>query len=386
LILIIILKIPIILKVLLDLQYLNVATTGIKTYMVELAKAAETYPHPEIKWIFSHDPEKQAADETFKNLKSKIQRLNYHLEYFRWKEFQLPDLVKKHKPDVLICLDFVSPAAKLPCQRLTVFHDAFFWQMPKNYPIWWRKYFLSLIKKGVKENTGIITTTHYSKDSLAKHLALPNKTNVVYQVPKTLNRKVSKGFLKQVNLEKGKYFLHIGTFDKRKNLTLLVKAYDKFLKSTNTGFKLILAGGAGQSVQMNSLPEVKKLVEELGLEDRIILPGYVSDLEISALYQGAFAYVFPSSNEGFGIPIIEAMRAGLPVIHSDQPALVEVSAGAGIVCKTGNLDELVEKMILLSKENTLRELVIQKGLQRAEDFSSKKFIEAFHQIILDLQN
>lgn len=354
--------------------------------MVELAKAAKKFPHPEIDWVFTHDPEKQAADETFKNLKSKVQRLNYHLEYFRWKEFQLPDLVKKHQPDVLICLDFVSPAANLPCQRLTVFHDAFFWQMPKNYPIWWRKYFLSLIRKGVKENTGIVTTTHYSKDSLAKHLSLPNKINVVYQVPKTLNRKVSKGFLKQSKLEKGKYFLHIGTFDKRKNLLLLVKAYAEFLRKTNSEFKLILAGGAGQSAQMNSFPEVKKLVVELGLEDRIILPGYVSDLEINTLYQGAFAYVFPSSNEGFGIPIIEAMRAGVPVIHSDQPALVEVSAGAGIVCKTGNLDELAEKMILLSRENTLRELLIQKGVQRAEDFSSKKFIEAFHQIILDLQN
>ncbi len=373
-------------KVLLDLQYLNVATTGIKTYMVELAKAVKKYPNPDIKWIFSHDPEKQAADDTFKTLKSKVQRLNYHLEYFRWKEFQLPDLVKKHKPDVLICLDFVSPAAKLPCKRLTVFHDAFFWQMPKNYPVWWRKYFLSLIKKGVKENTGIITTTHYSKKSLAKHLALPNKIDVVYQVPKSMNKKVSKGFLKQVNLKKGKYFLHIGTFDKRKNLTLLVKAYDEFLKKTNSEFNLILAGGAGQSAQINSLPEVKKLVEELGLEARIILPGYVSDLEINTLYQGAFAYVFPSANEGFGIPIVEAMRAGVPVIHSDQPALVEVSGGAGMVCKTGNSGDLAEKMILLSRENTLRELLIQKGLQRAEDFSSKKFIEAFHQIILDLQN
>lgn len=371
-------------KVLLDLQYLNAATTGIKTYMMELAKAAKEYPHPDIEWIFTHNPEEQAADDTFKNLKSKIQRLNYHLDYFRWKEFQLPDLVKKHQPDVLICLDFVSPAAALPCKRLTVFHDAFFWQMPKNYPVWWRKYFLSLIRKGIKENTGIITTTNYSKNSLHSHLKIPNPISVVYQVPKSLNQKVSKRFLKKAKLEKGKYFLHIGTFDKRKNLTLLVTAYHEFVKKTNSEYKLILAGGAGQSGKLNSFPEVKKLVEDLGLEDRVLLPGYVSDLEINTLYQNAFAYVFPSANEGFGIPIVEAMRAGIPVIHSDQPALVEVSGGAGIVCRTGDSDDLAEKMILLSRENTLRELLIQKGLQRAEDFSPKKFIEAFHQIILDL--
>lgn len=373
-------------KVLLDLQYLNVATTGIKTYMVELAKAAKTYPHPEIKWIFSHDPEKQAADETFKNLKTKTQRLNYHIEYFRWKEFQLPDLVKKHKPDVLICLDFVSPAASLPCHRLTVFHDAFFWQMPKNYPVWWRKYFLSLIRKGIKENTGIITTTNYSKQALENHLGLPNKIDIVYQVPKTINQKAASKILSNSNLEKGSYFLHIGTFDKRKNILLLVKAYHEFLNKTNSKFNLVLAGGPGQSIQMNSLPEVQVLIQELGLEDRIHLPGYVSDSEIKALYNDAFAYVFPSENEGFGIPVVEAMRAGVPVIHSDQPALVEVSGGAGIICKTGDSSDLAEKMILLTRENTLRELLIQKGLQRAEDFSAKKFIEAFHQIILDLQN
>lgn len=354
--------------------------------MVELAEAAKKYPNPDIKWIFSHDPDKQAADTTFKNLTSKTQRLNYHLEYFRWKEFQLPDLVKKHQPDVLICLDFVSPAAKLPCKRLTVFHDAFFWQMPKNYPVWWRTYFLSLIKKGIKENTGIITTTEYSKDSLIKHLTLSNKIDVVYQVPKTPNGKVSKGFLKANGLKTGGYFLHIGTFDSRKNLPLLVGAFYEFLQKTNADFKLVLAGGPGQSLQMNSLPEVIRLIEEFGLKERVCLPGYVSDAEVLTLYEGALAYVFPSSNEGFGIPLVEAMRAGIPVIHSDQPALVEVSGGAGIVCKTGDFDDLAEKMILLSREKTLRELLIQKGLQRAEDFTSKKFIEAFHQIILDLQN
>ncbi|HAZ26018.1 MAG TPA: glycosyltransferase family 1 protein, partial [Algoriphagus sp.] len=88
-------------KVLLDLQYLNVATTGIKTYMMELAKAARKYPHKEIEWIFTHEPDEQVKDQSFKGPQTKIQRLNYHLDYLRWKEFQLPDLVKKHQPDVL---------------------------------------------------------------------------------------------------------------------------------------------------------------------------------------------------------------------------------------------------------------------------------------------
>lgn len=370
-------------KVLLDLQYLNVATTGIKTYMMELARAAKTYPHPGIEWVFSHDPDEQAKDRTFKNLSSKIQKLNYHLDYFRWKEFQLPDLVKKHKPDLLICLDFVSPAASLPCQRMTVIHDAFFWQMPKNYPLWWRKYFLSLISKGLKQDTQIITTTKYSKNALKEYLGNHFPIEVVYQSPKDLSEKRDTSLIEKSQLDRTPYFLHIGTFDKRKNLPLLVEAFEQFLRKQNKEFKLVLAGGQGQSAQMNDFPLIQKLVSEKGLEDKVILPGYISDAQIRSLYENAFAYVFPSENEGFGIPIVEAMGIGLPVIHSDQPALVEVGADAGLVFKTGDLTDLVEKMVLLDRDKALQEDLIQKGLSRSKNFSPQKFIEAFQHLILN---
>ena len=369
-------------KVLLDLQYLNVATSGIKTYMMELAKASLAYPHPDIEWIFTHDPDLQAADQTFKNPQSKIQRLNYHMDYFRWKEFNLPDLVKKHQPDVLICPDFVSPAASLPCRRLTVIHDAFFWQMPKNYPKWWRTYFLNLIKKGLKERTEIITTTEYSKQALLEHLGVNFPISFIYQSPKTLADRRDSGFLQDSGLRDKTYFLHIGTFDKRKNLPLLVKAFADFLKETGSDFQLVLAGGPGQSKQMNDFPIVAELVKSLGLEGKVILPGYLSDSQVKALYAGAFAYVFPSENEGFGIPIVEAMGYGLPVIHSDQPALMEVAGGAGLPSMTGNLKDLAKKMIVLSRENTLRQELIRMGTERSEDFSPKKFIDSFNQIIL----
>lgn len=370
------------LKVLLDLQYLNVATTGIKTYMMELAKAARKYPHPEIEWIFTHEPEEQAADKTYKGPQSRIQKLNYHLDYFRWKEFQLPDLVKKHQPDVLVCPDFVSPAATLPCRRLTVIHDAFFWQMPKNYPTWWRKYFLSLIKKGLKENTEIITTTAYSKKSLLEHLGNSWSISVIYQSPKELVADSEVRILSENQLEEKSFFLHIGTFDKRKKLPLLVMAYAEFLNQTQSEKKLVLAGGQGQSKQMNDFPIVQDLVKKLGLEEKVILPGYLSDGEVRALYEMAFAYVFPSENEGFGIPILESMGLGVPVIHADQPALLEVAGGAGLAFQSGVQADLTEKMVLLECESNLKSELIQAGYARIKDFSAQKFIKAFHQIIL----
>ncbi|WP_343847969.1 glycosyltransferase family 1 protein [Algoriphagus jejuensis] len=369
-------------KVLLDLQYLNVATTGIKTYMLELAHAARQFPHPEIEWIFSHDPEEQANDKTFKGPQSKIQKLNYHLDYFRWKEFQLPDLVKYHQPDILICPDFISPAASLPCRRLTVIHDAFFWQMPQNYPKWWRKYFLSLIRKGLKEKTEIITTTEYSKNSLLEHLGNDLPITVVYQAPKILNGVSSPSFLPEHKLAKEGYFLHVGTFDKRKNLPLLVRSYADFLAKSQSAKKLVLVGGPGQSTVMNDKPIVEELVKSLGLEEKVILPGYLDDSDVKALYEGAFCYVFPSENEGFGIPILEAMEFGVPVIHSDQLALMEVAGAAGLHFATGIQSELTEKMILLERERDLKARLVQAGKARSEDFSAQKFIAAFQDTIL----
>lgn len=350
--------------------------------MMELAKAARNHPHPEIEWIFTHEPEAQAADKTYKSALSKVQKLNYHLDYFRWKEFQLPDLIKKHKPDVLICADFVSPAASLPCRRLTVIHDAFFWQMPKNYAKWWRKYFLSLIKKGLKENTEIITTSEYARTSLLEHLGNSFPISVVYQAPKGLKAAADLNFLAKNSLPDQGYFLHIGTFDKRKNLPLLVKAFADFLAQTKSDKKLVLVGGPGESKQMNDLPIVESLVAELGLKTHVILPGYSTDGEIKALYRGAFGYVFPSENEGFGIPILEAFGFEVPVIHSNQSALMEVAGGGGLAFETGNQADLTEKLILLERENELRAKLIQTGIARSKDFSAQKFIEAFHQIIL----
>jgi len=350
--------------------------------MQELAHAARRFPHPEIEWIFTHDPDVQTSDETYKGPQSKIQKLNFHLDYFRWKEFQLPDLVKKHQPDVLICPDFVSPVASLPCRRLTVIHDAFFWQMPNNYPKWWRTYFLSLIKKGLKERTEIITTTEYAKASLLDHLGSAWPISVIYQAPKNLVTETAPQFLAEHNLEKGNYFLHIGTFEMRKNLPLLVRAFADFLAKTHSGKKLVLAGGPGQSKVMNDFPTVRDLVAELELEEKVLLPGYLTDGQVKTLYTGAFAYVFPSQNEGFGIPILEAMGFGVPVIHSDQPALLEVAGGAGLAFTTGLKSDLTEKMILLDRESELRSELIQAGTIRSKDFSAEKFITAFQEIIL----
>src|SRR5690606_31100097 len=120
----------------------------------------------------------------------------------------------------------------------------------------------------------------------------------------------------------------------------------------------------------------------LGLEDQVLLPGYLTDGEVKSLYDGAFAYVFPSENEGFGIPILEAMGFGVRVIHSDQPALMEVAGGAGLAFASGVQADWTGKVIIWHRENERKSERIQAGTIRFKDFSAEKFITAFNEIML----
>ena len=106
------------------------------------------------------------------------------------------------------------------------------------------------------------------------------------------------------------YFLHVGIFEQRKNLSVLVEAFAEILRDREfEGFYLVLAGSKGVGVFHDARNELKQMIEELGIKDNIVMPGFVPNEYLGGLYKRAFAYVFPSEEEGFGIPVIEAMKS-----------------------------------------------------------------------------
>ncbi|MDO9551617.1 glycosyltransferase family 1 protein [Rhodonellum sp.] len=364
-------------KVLVDLFYLNTALTGIKTYMVEFCQAVLENEEKEIQYIFTHDFQKQANKSTFRGNVAYWKKLYYHLYYFFWKQVLLPFRVWKEKPDVLICFDFLAPVIPLPTKKLVVVHDAFFWQMPQNYNAIWRKYFLKMFFWGIKGNTTLITTSNYSKNSLQRIAGITNPINVIYQCPKLLPETPETNVIATHDLHRQSFFLHVGSFDRRKLLPVLVQAFGIFDQKYPGKLKLVLAGEKGLSTNLDDYQKVVDKIKELNLEGKVIMTGFLSDESVKTLYKNALAYVFPSSNEGFGIPIIEAMCNGLPVILSDQEALVEVAGGAGLITGMGDFQDLAMAMetVYIRPEFCIQ--MIEKGYLRKNEFTRKAFYNEF---------
>ncbi len=368
-------------KVLVDLFYLNTALTGIKTYMLEFCEAARENETDKIFFVFTHDAHSQSTKTTFRGNVPYWRKLFYHVYYFFWKQLFLPIRVWQEKPDILLCFDYLAPAIPLKTKKLVVVHDAFFWQMPQNYNPTWRKYFLKMFFLGIRGNTTIITTSKYSKSSLEEIAGIRAAVEVIYQCPKLLPEAPETSVISDYGLISKGFFLHVGSFDRRKLLPYLVEAYAAFDQKYPGKLKLVLAGEKGLSTALDDYDQVGVKIKELNLQGKVVMPGFLSDESIKTLYKNAFAYVFPSSNEGFGIPVIEAMVNDLPVIISDQEALVEISGGAALITKTGNASDLAQKIGEVWENPALREELIRKGRIRKTVFSRESFIKAYYNLL-----
>ena len=219
-------------KVYIDVFYYKTALSGIKTYIEELVQGANKYGRKDIEYIFSHDIDKLQNKQFFINSKYRLVRWFFQLRYLIWKQIILPLKLLFNSVDILICPDYVAPIFT-PNRKIVVIHDNLFWKYPENYPRLWRKYFIKLINLGLSENTQIVTTSRYSKDGLKN--IFNNKISYIYQSSERL-------FYNDKTDTSKDYILHIGTFEKRKDLLTLVKAFKLFKDNTKSNLKLVLAG------------------------------------------------------------------------------------------------------------------------------------------------
>ena len=231
-------------RVYIDIFYYKTALSGIKTYIEELVSASKTHGSDEIEYIFSHDIKKIINNQFFVNSKFRIIRWIFQLRYLVWKQVVLPIKLLLNSADVLICPDYVAPVFS-PCRKIVVIHDNLFWKYPQNYPSLWRKYFIKLIKLGLSRNAEIVTTSIYSKNGL-KNVFNNRKITHVYQSSENFS-------IQQINNNAKKYILHVGTFEKRKNLLTLINRINFiFFKYCFQSFFRIITGCNDSSFTIKS--------------------------------------------------------------------------------------------------------------------------------------
>ena len=370
-------------KVFIDVFYYQAALSGIRTYINELVLGAKNSENKNIEYFFSHDINQWGQNHKFLNPKNRLSRLYFHIYYFFWKQIILPFKILKHKPNVLICPDFVAPLWRLKTLKLCVIHDTLFWDYPKNYSALWRKYYTKLISLGLRGNSSIITTSNYVKSNLESLFSKQNfSINVIYQ-SFIKSKTDDDSILKTLNLEDSDFLFHVGSFDKRKDLITLVKAF-KLLKEdkTNDHLKLVLTGQKIINGNIEVLNELESYIFTNNLSKSVLMTGYLSDAEISSLYKKALIYVFPSVEEGFGIPILEAFAMRTPVVASNAAAMVEIADGAAEHYNAGDHIELFKTLTKLITSKPKRTYLIEKGTERLKGFSRERFVKDYERLIL----
>lgn len=172
------------------------------------------------------------------------------------------------------------------------------------------------------------------------------------------------------------YFLCVGSFKRGKNIPTLIRAFSHFLKSTKMPTDLILVGSSYWQD-----PQIVRTIQEEKIEDHVIIKGYVKDAELAMLYRGAVAFVCPSLVEGFGIPFVEAMASGIPVIGSSIPVLKEIVGDAGLLVDPQDSDALAMAMEKVATGKTLRETLIKKGNAKAKQYSWQKMAKIVYDLL-----
>ncbi|XOU94883.1 MAG: glycosyltransferase family 4 protein [Candidatus Kerfeldbacteria bacterium] len=330
---------------------------------------------------------------------------------FLWTQLRLSWEVFFHKPDVLFIPAHTIPLLS-PKKTVTTLHDVGFEEFhelyskktigPENFIInfifgiafriltlgkyknneleyhrWSARLALEKAKK-------VITISDFSINEIKKHFNISGDKLVnVYNSYNPIFRKISdeseiNKILQKYNI-KDNFFLYIGRLEEKKNIPRLIEAFSIFKKENFCDTKLVLVGAQGFGYD-----RVKSNIIKYNLESEVIELGWIDNIDLPYLVNAAKIFCFPSLYEGFGMPIIEAMVCGTPVITSDFGAMKEVAKDAALLVDSYNIKNIADGMSIIYNDNELSEKLVQKGFERVKSFSWEKTASMIKEVIYNV--
>lgn len=287
-----------------------------------------------------------------------------------WYNYKVPAILRKYKADVFVSPDgFCCLRTKVP--QCMVLHDLSFIHYPQFIQKSHLRFYKSFTPKFLQKAKSIATVSLFSKEDILRHYKIAdNKIDVVYNGVSTIFKPIDqeqKEAIKTKYAEGREFFLFTGSIHPRKNLLHLLKAFSIFKKRQKSNMQLLIAGRLAWDYEsfITGLKSYK-------YREEVKLLGYLQQEELATITASAYALVYPSFFEGFGVPPIEAMQCEVPVIASNAGSIPEVCGDAAVYVDPGNIDAIAEKMMLLYKDESKRNDLIAKGKTRAKEFSWEK--------------
>lgn len=286
-----------------------------------------------------------------------------------WTHLRLSYEMIRQPPDVLFVPAHVLPLVH-PRRSVVTVHDVGYRRYPTMHP-WASRYYLDWSTRwNVRTAAHIVADSEATREDLVSfYRADPAKITVAYPAGTPgLGPVEDPARLEEVRARYHtgeEYFLYVGTIQPRKNLITLLEAYARLLAEGKLPrrVRLVLAGRPGWLCE-----GILARAWQADLADQVILPGYVPVEDLAALLSGAVAFVFPSWYEGFGLPVLEAMACGVPVITSNTSSLPEVAGDAALLINPAEVGDLANAMACLYDDKALRQDLSQRGQARARAF------------------
>ena len=309
---------------------------------------------------------------------------NFHIveveggAYPIWEQFKLPKLAKAHNCDILHCTSNTAPLA-LQMPLVTTLHDVIFkegsvLEQLTSSASWYQKignlYRRLIVNSIVKKSQRLITVSNFERQNISKIYKLDSSKiqtvhNGVNESFKAVVDNKARAKVKQKYNLPEHFLLHLGNTDPRKNTARVLKAFYMYIYVYTEDLKLVLVG-----LNESKLSTILKSIDlEEELSDKIILTGYVVDTDLPILFSLSELFLFPSLREGFGIPIIEAMACGTPVITSNTSSMPEVAGDAACLVNPNSTENIYEAISKVRSDKNYKNQLTEKGLARYTKFT-----------------
>lgn len=302
-----------------------------------------------------------------------------------------PENLKKENIDLYhIPQNGVGLNNQIHCKKIVTIHDLIPYIMPETVGSGYLLKFLKEMPYITELSNGILTVSEYSKEDILRFF--PMDEDKIFVTPLAADKKyvpLDKEKCKAIIKEKYEidkpFILYVGGFSKRKNVYSLITAFSKLVRHMDKEYNLVIVGSYRDESQ-----ELVKLVDSLNMNRYIKFTGFAPDEDLPIYYNACECFVYPSFYEGFGLPPLEAMSCGTPVISSDTTSIPEVVGHSGILIDPYSDNSLLSAMELMLTSETLRKTLGKLALERAKLFSweetAKKTLVAYkkvYEMVLD---
>ncbi len=309
---------------------------------------------------------------------TRLARLGENVEQVWWEQVGIVLAGSREKVDLLHCPYWSNPIWS-PWPTVVTVHDVIQFVLPEYA---WRKIsraYFGLVSAGARRANAIITVSECSKRDIVKLLGVPpQRIHVIGNAVDDSLYPVRDAWLLAGVRERyrigPRFILYFGGFDLRKNVPRLIEAYARLPASVRKEYQLVIAG-RNQHLGHPLFPDPRRTVDRLGLEGSVIFTGQIREQDKAPLYSAATVFAFPSLYEGFGMPVLEAMACGTPVVTSNSSALPEVVGDAGLLVNPYDVDEICRGLCELLEDQGRREDLARRGLERARLFTWRQVAE-----------